>query len=71
MGNVKDEISANVIGQDVEIGFNSSYMLDALRNTDTDEVKFILKGGLSPIIIKPVKSDSFTFLVVPMRLSAK
>lgn len=71
LGNVKDEIPANVIGQDVEIGFNSSYMLDALRNTDTDEVKFILNGGLSPIIIKPVKSDSFTFLVVPMRLSAK
>ena len=57
------------MGEDVEIGFNNKYLLDALKNCDTDEVKIRLNGSVSPMIIKPVKSDSFIYLVVPMRLS--
>lgn len=44
-------------------------MLDALKNTDTDEVKLVLNGALSPMIIKPVKGDCFVSIVVPMRLA--
>ena len=62
-------IDNDIIGDDVEIGFNNRYMLDALRNTDTDEVKMILNGSVSPIVIKPVQGDSFLSIVVPMRLA--
>ena len=44
-------------------------MLEALKNTDTDEIKMILNGPVAPIIIKPVKGDSFLSIVVPMRLA--
>ena len=44
-------------------------MLDALKNTDCDEVKIVLNGTISPIVIKPVQGDSFLFIVVPMRLA--
>ena len=71
VGRANDMIPVQVIGKDVEIGFNNRYLLDALKNTDTDEVRVILNGGLSPMIIKPVSGDSFTFLVVPMRLAAE
>ena len=71
VGRATDMIPASVKGNDVEIGFNNRYLLDALKNTDTDEVRVILNGSLSPMIIKPVNSDSFTFLVVPMRLAAE
>jgi DNA polymerase-3 subunit beta len=64
-----DVVSAPVIGEDVEIGFNNRYLFDAIRNVDTDEIKMTLNGGLSPMIITPVKGDSFINLVVPMRLS--
>lgn len=69
VGRAKDVLAVSTIGQEVEIGFNNRYLLDALRNADTDEVKLILNGGLTPMIIKPIKSESFLFLVVPMRLS--
>jgi DNA polymerase-3 subunit beta len=69
IGKANDVISAPVKGEDVEIGFNNRYLLDALRNIDADEVKIYLNGGLSPMIIKPVKGDSFISLVVPMRLA--
>lgn len=68
-GKASDNINLTVAGEEVEIGFNNKYLLDALKNSDTDEVKVILNGSLSPMIIKPIDSDSFIFLVVPMRLS--
>ncbi len=71
VGKAKDAIRATISGSDVEIGFNNRYLLDALKNTETDEVRIKLSGGLSPMIIKPVDGDSFTFLVVPMRLAAE
>lgn len=69
VGRANDALSVSVIGEDVEIGFNNKYLLDALKNCETDEVKLLLCGSLSPMIIKPVKGDSFLCLVVPMRLS--
>lgn len=69
VGRANDIISAPIIGESVEIGFNNRYLLDALKNTDTDEIKLVLNGALAPMIIKPVKGDSFLSIVVPMRLS--
>lgn len=71
VGRANDLISASVVGNDVEIGFNNRYLLDALKNADTDEVKIMLNGSLQPMIIRPVDGQSFTFLVVPMRLAAE
>ena len=69
VGRANDVISVPIIGESVEIGFNNRYMLEALRNTDTDEVKIVLNGPISPIVIKPVKGDSFLSIVVPVRLA--
>ena len=69
VGRANDVISVPIIGESVEIGFNNRYMLEALKNTDTDEVKMVLNGPVSPIVIKPVKGDSFLCIVVPVRLS--
>ena len=71
VGRANDMIPVQVIGNDMEIGFNNRYLLDALKNADTDEVKVLLNGSLQPMIIRPVNGDSFTFLVVPMRLAAE
>jgi DNA polymerase-3 subunit beta len=70
MGKANDVINTIISGNDVEIGFNNRYLLEALKNCDTDEVELELNGGISPMIIKPTKSDSFIYLVVPMRISS-
>ncbi len=71
VGRANDMIPASVTGNDVEIGFNNRYLLDALKNAETDEVRILLNGSLQPMIIRPVSGQSFTFLVVPMRLAAE
>ncbi len=69
IGKANDTVKAPIIGEEVTIGFNNRFLLDALKNIDSDEVKIVINGGLSPMIITPVKGDSFINLVVPMRLS--
>ena len=68
MGRASDQIDVEMTGQSVEIGFNNRYLLDALRNADTDEVKVQLTGPVSPMKIVPTQGDSFLFLVLPVRL---
>lgn len=69
VGRANDIVAVPIIGESVEIGFNNKYFLDALKNSDTDEIKLVLNGPLSPMVVKPVNGDSFLSIVVPMRLS--
>ena len=55
-------------GNGEEMGFNSRFLLDALKNCETDEVRIELGGPLSPMKVLPVTGESFLFLVLPVRL---
>ena len=69
IGKAVDEISdIQVQGNDIEIGFNSKYMIDALKNAETDEVTIKLDTPISPIRITPKAGDNFLFLVLPVKL---
>lgn len=70
IGKANDEATLTMSGENLEIGFNNRYLLDALRNTDTDEITLQLNGPLSPMKILPKEGDSFIFLVLPVRLKA-
>lgn len=68
MGRASDQLEVNLTGDDVEIGFNNRYLLDALRNTECEEVRVQLSGPLSPMKVMPKEGESFLFLVLPVRL---
>ena len=68
MGRATDQISAEISGDQLEIGFNNKYLLDALRAAETDEVRLQLGGPISPMLVLPKEGDAFSFLVLPVRL---
>lgn len=68
LGQAYDEFETEMTGEDIEIGFDNKYMLDALKNSETDEVTIHMNGPLSPIVILPSEGESFLFLVLPVRL---
>ena len=70
IGKANDELMVNMQGDSLEIGFNNKYLIDALKNTECDEVKIQLNGPLNPMKIVPINGDSFVFLVLPVRLKA-
>lgn len=68
IGNADDRIEAEIDGDRIEIGFNSRYLLDALRAVETDKVLLEMSGPLSPIKILPPEGNDFLFLVLPVRI---
>lgn len=68
LGSASDVIDASIEGNEEEMGFNSRFLLEALKNTETDEVRIELGGPLSPMKILPVSGEGFLFLVLPVRL---
>ena len=68
LGSANDSISATIEGNDEDMGFNSRFLLDALKNSETDEVKIQLGGALKPMNILPKEGNGFLFLVLPVRL---
>ncbi len=68
LGTASDRIPAAVNGEGCTVGFNNKYMIEALRVCDTDEVKIMLNGAISPILIVPPVDDAFIFLILPVRL---
>ncbi|WP_455527495.1 DNA polymerase III subunit beta [Huintestinicola sp.] len=71
LGKLSDVFNIDMNGNKVEIGFNCKYLLDALKASESDKVKLLLNGGLSPMKIVPVDGDAFTFLVLPVRLKSE
>lgn len=71
IGEAHDMCSTAGDGRDLEIGFNSRYLLDALRAVPTPEVSLELINGLSPIVLNPCDgSGKFSYMVLPVRLKA-
>lgn len=68
IGKLSDEVSAEIDGPQLEIGFNCRYLLDALRAAESDKVRLSFKGSSSPMRIMSMEGESFTFLVLPVRL---
>ena len=69
IGSAHDTCDIAGNGNELEIGFNCRYLLDALRAVPSEEVTLELQNGLSPIVLTPVddKKD-FAYMVLPVRL---
>ena len=69
IGSAHDTCSIAGNGGELEIGFNSRYLLDALRVIPSEEVTLELQNGLSPIVFTPCdKKYDFAYMVLPVRL---
>lgn len=67
-GDAKEELDVEYSGEDLVVGFNSRYLLDAMAVVDTDEVLFELKDSATAGILRPVGQEEHLCLVMPMKL---
>lgn len=63
-----EEIDINYQGDELEIGFNVSYLVDALNAIKSDEVTITLIDPNSSCVINALGDDSSRYVVMPMRL---
>ena len=71
IGRANDQFEVKMEGDPLEIGFNSRFLLDALRNAEGDEIRILFSGQTSPMIVRPKEGNSFLFLVLPVRLKSE
>lgn len=68
IGEATEEIDIEYGGDDVEIAFNARYFIDMLEALSEDKVRIALKDSLSPGFLRPMGSDDYTYIIMPMRL---
>ena len=64
----EEEIDVQYQGEELEIGFNVSYLLDALNAINESEVKITLIDQNSSCVLHGVGGESARYVVMPMRL---
>ena len=69
IGSVNEVIKAKSNGENLNIAFNSRYILEGIKIIDAEEIEINFMGSLNPCIIKPVDDENYTYLVLPVRLA--
>ena len=64
----EEELEVEYTGEDIEIGFNVNYLLDALAAVEGDDVTLSVQDSNSSCLIRQPGNDDCTFVVMPMRL---
>ena len=69
----KDRLTCDYEGDDLEIGFNSKFLIEMLNNIDTDEVRLEMSAPNRAGILLPVnqenKNEDILMLVMPVMLN--
>jgi DNA polymerase-3 subunit beta len=71
-GEARERIACTYDSDDLEIGFNSHYVVDILSHIDTEEVEFKFSSSVRAAIITPGvarEHEDVLMLVMPMRLN--
>ncbi|MDX9999744.1 MAG: DNA polymerase III subunit beta [Polyangia bacterium] len=68
LGDAHEDIEVDFDSGSLSIGFNATYLVDALSRIEGDEVFLEFNEELDPCVIKPVDSEDFLAVVMPLRL---
>ena len=64
----EEEIEIGYDGEEIEIGFNVNYLLDAIGAIESDEVSLSLVDSNSSCLLREPGKDDCKYVVMPMRL---
>jgi DNA polymerase-3 subunit beta len=64
----KEELEIDYAGDSIEIGFNVTYLMDALSNISADMIKLELQDTNSSVLITVPEQAGFKYVVMPMRI---
>jgi DNA polymerase-3 subunit beta len=71
-GEARERIACAYNSDDLEIGFNATYLIDILSHIDSDEVVFSFSSSVKAAIITQAvvkENEDVLMLVMPMRLN--
>ena len=64
----EDQIEVGYKGEEIEIGFNVNYLLDALAAIDSEKIEIGLTDSNSSCLVRAPGTTQAKYVVMPMRL---
>ena len=65
IGESREEMGITYQGKELVIGFNPHYIIDVLKNLESNEIEIEVTDSEKPGVIR---SDAYIYIVLPMRL---
>ncbi len=67
-GDSREEIPAEVSGDEMEIGFNGAYLMDGLAGVESEKVEIRLDDPQKPALVRTEDSEKYNYILMPVRL---
>lgn len=70
MGEARDKVQVDYQGDELEIGFNSQYLLDFLTTLSSERVRLEIKDENSAVLMKPEPEEKgvYLYVLMPMKI---
>jgi DNA polymerase-3 subunit beta len=68
LGEAEEILDVEYAGEEMVIGFNSRYLLEAMSALEKDQVVLEIKDAQSPGVIKSVEGEGYCCVIMPMRI---
>jgi DNA polymerase III subunit beta len=64
----EEELEINYVGDSLDIGFNVTYLIDVLNNTNSEQITFSFADANSSCLITIPNNTDYKYVVMPMRI---
>ena len=68
MGRAAETFNTQLEGDSFEIGLNSRYLFYVFKAIGDEKVQILFNGANAGVLILPLEGNSFTYMIMPMRL---
>ncbi len=68
VGEATEEIDASYSGEEVDVGFNVNYLIDAISVIDREKILMEVGLGIKPSVIKQTEGDDYLCIVMPLKI---
>ena len=67
-GLATEDIVTEYSGNEMEVGFNSKYILEMINNLDDDKITLSFNDASSPVIATERSNPDLIYVLMPMRV---
>lgn len=68
VGTGKEIIGCSTQGENLKVAFNAKYILDILKNLESETAVLSFNTSLSPVCVKSVDDENYTYIITPVRV---
>jgi DNA polymerase-3 subunit beta len=68
VGEANDEIEVDYQGEERSVGYNVTYLVDAVEVIDEEKVELEIGAGMKPAVVRAVGNENYFCIVMPLKL---